>query len=266
MMDLHTHTRFSPDSQGDPEENIKVALERGIKVLAFTDHVDRFVHNNGFDYCFDLEEYFSLLRGLREKYRNQIEILIGVEIGLGLEIAQWMDQFMEEHPFDFIIGSIHSVFEEDIAWNRGKLNSDPQKWYQAYYETMLACVQKTKNFHILGHIDYIDRYMEDKSKIPPYEEFEDVIDEILKELIGSQRGIEYNLAGFKKNLPYGNPKDKILTRYLQLGGKIISLSTDSHSPLSIGEGIYKGMDHLKSLGFDHLALARKKKIQLIPIP
>lgn len=262
---MHSHCRFSPDSSGDPEENIKNAIKNKIRVLAFTDHMERFYHNKDRDFTFDVGDYFSHLGDLKKKYKDQIEVLIGVEIGLGLEIAPWVDQFIEETPFDLVIGSIHSVYEEDISWNRTSLNQDPEKWYRAYYQTMLDCTKKTKNFHILGHIDYIDRYIEDKRRIPPHENFQDIIDEILLEIIGTNRGIEYNLAGLRKNLSYGNPKDQVLKRYLKLGGDIITISTDAHSPASVGKGIYQGIDHLRQLGFKRLALRRKRDWDFIPI-
>lgn len=265
MIDMHTHSHFSPDSWADPEENIQQALSNNLKYLAFTDHIDRFLEKNPLDYSFDVEEYFSVLGDLKDKYRNQIEILIGVEIGLGPDISYWMDEFMEKSPFDFSIGSIHSLDGEDIALNKEHLTQNPASYYQKYYETMFTCVKKTHNFQILGHIDYIDRYISDQNKIPDFSTYADIIDEILKVLIRTNRGIEYNTAGLRKRLPYANPKDAILKRYFELGGEIITISSDSHFSKDIGFHHKEAIDHLKNIGFKKLTVYKDKKISFLPL-
>lgn len=81
MQDLHLHSHFSFDSNTNPEENVKSAIKNKIKIMAFTDHLDNFCQNDR-DISFDLDEYFSTIYKLREKYKNQIKILAGIEIGL----------------------------------------------------------------------------------------------------------------------------------------------------------------------------------------
>lgn len=265
MIDMHSHTYFSPDSLAEPIKNIEVALGKDIKVLAFTDHVEHFAEENIHEHVFNVDDYFKTLSEFQEKFKGQIDLLIGVEIGLGEQISQWTDEFTKEHPFDFIIGSIHTVFEENSTWNFQDLNQNPSKWYKKYYETMLTCVQKTKSFHVLGHIDYIDRYIQNKEDIIPYHEYADILDEVLKEIIRSNRGIEYNTAGFRNNLSYGNPKDSILKRYLELGGEILTISSDAHTSQHIGYGIREAQEHLKSLGFKKLSIFKKKKLEFLPL-
>ena len=38
---------------------------------------------------------------------------------------------------------------------------------------MIDSVKAVDNFSVLGHIDYIDRYIEDKTKIPDFKDYED---------------------------------------------------------------------------------------------
>ncbi|MCD1146701.1 histidinol-phosphatase HisJ family protein [Peptoniphilus sp. KCTC 25270] len=260
MFDSHTHCRFSMDSMADPEENIQFALQKGIEVLTFTDHIDRFFGNHPLDYTFNVEEYFSTLFSLKEKYKEEIKILMGVEIGLGPDISQWMDTFIEETPFDFVIGSIHALDGLDISLHQEDLEENTLSWYENYYTTMLECVRKTKNFHVLGHIDYIDRYMKNPDKIPPYEQFASIIDEILKEIIRTGRGIEMNTAGIRRNLGYANPKDRILQRYLELGGTIITTGSDSHFSKHIGSDIDLAWNHLKEMGFEEIFYFENKTL------
>lgn len=264
MQDLHLHSEFSFDSYTDPEENIKVAIKNKVKIMAFTDHMDNFCQNDR-DISFDLEKYFSTIYKFREKYKNQIKILAGVEVGLAYENADKINQFIDENPFDFIIGSIHAVEFKDIWSNRKIIEKNPKYYFRKYYQYMLESIKSCKNFSVLGHIDYIDRYIKDKSVIPDFSFYEDLIEEILKELIKTNRGIEYNTAGFRNNLSYANPKDKILEKYKNLGGNIITLGSDSHFPDTISYKIDDGIKHLKDLGFDHISYFENKKEKIIEI-
>lgn len=264
MQDLHLHSEFSFDSYTDPEENIKAAIKNNIKIMAFTDHMDNFCQNDR-DISFDLEKYFSTIYKFREKYKNQIKILAGVEVGLAYENADKINQFIDENPFDFIIGSIHAVEFKDIWSNRKIIEENPKYYFRKYYQYMLESIKSCKNFSVLGHIDYIDRYIKDKSVIPDFSFYEDLIEEILKELIKTNRGIEYNTAGFRNNLSYANPKDKILEKYKGLGGKIITLGSDSHYPDTISYKINDGIKHLKDLGYKNISYFENKKEKIIEI-
>lgn len=264
MQDLHLHSEFSFDSYTDPEENIKSAIKNNIKIMAFTDHIDIYCQNDE-NWSFDIDKYFSTIYKLREKYKNQIKILAGVEVGLAYENADKINQFIDENPFDFIIGSIHAVEFKDIWSNRKIIEENPKYYFRKYYQYMLESIKSCKNFSVLGHIDYIDRYIKDKSVIPDFSFYEDLIEEILKELIKTNRGIEYNTAGFRNDLTHANPKDKILEKYKNLGGNIITLGSDSHFPDTISYKIDDGIKHLKDLGFDHISYFENKKEKIIEI-
>ncbi|MDU3153917.1 MAG: histidinol-phosphatase HisJ family protein [Anaerococcus hydrogenalis] len=220
--------------------------------MAFTDHMDNFCQNDR-DISFDLEKYFSTIYKFREKYKNQIKILAGVEVGLAYENADKINQFIDENPFDFIIGSIHAVEFKDIWSNRKIIEENPKYYFRKYYQYMLESIKSCKNFSVF------------KSVIPDFSFYEDLIEEILKELIKTNRGIEYNTAGFRNDLTHANPKDKILEKYKNLGGNIITLGSDSHFPDTISYKIDDGIKHLKDLGFDHISYFENKKEKIIEI-
>ena len=41
----------------------------------------------------------------------------------------------------------------------------------------------------------------------------------------------------------------MLTRYRELGGELITVGSDSHSPKTMGNGIEQAMNRLRELGF-----------------
>ena len=64
-IDLHVHSKYSGDTDSDPEEAVLRAISRGLQGIAFTEH-----------YYYSASEYVG---GLREKYGESILILRGVE-------------------------------------------------------------------------------------------------------------------------------------------------------------------------------------------
>lgn len=64
-IDLHVHTRFSGDTDADPEAAVRHAIKAGLYGIAFTEH-----------YSFEASAHAD---ALREKYGDQIMIFRGVE-------------------------------------------------------------------------------------------------------------------------------------------------------------------------------------------
>lgn len=64
-IDLHVHSRFSGDTDSEPEESVIRALELDLSGIAFTEH-----------YSYSASEF---VEGLREKYGDDIMIFRGVE-------------------------------------------------------------------------------------------------------------------------------------------------------------------------------------------
>ncbi|MDO4618875.1 MAG: PHP domain-containing protein [Clostridia bacterium] len=73
IIDLHNHTTFSYDGQDLPESIIENAIASGINIVGITDHQ--------FTDGFSLSEYVNTIAKLKEKYKNQIVIKTGLEIG-----------------------------------------------------------------------------------------------------------------------------------------------------------------------------------------
>ena len=119
--DVHMHSTFSSDSKSCPEEMILGSIEKGLEMICFTDHYDKDNMDWGPEDIFDPEEYFRILLPLREKYKEQIEVRIGVETGLQPHLADYYGEFVRKYPFDQVIGSVHSIQRSDIAVRKSRL-------------------------------------------------------------------------------------------------------------------------------------------------
>ena len=114
--DYHLHTNASSDSDAKAEDMIEKAISMGFDEIALTDHVD---FDDRYTYT-DYNEYIPKFHKLKEKYKNDIELVLGVEIGLDNKAKEKVNDFALSFPFDFIIGSSHSVMLYDLYFDRKK--------------------------------------------------------------------------------------------------------------------------------------------------
>lgn len=267
--DYHIHTYFSGDSNAIPTEIIEEAIRLGLKTICITEHHDIDFPDVPNPFLLDADAYFKEYAPLKEKYRKKIDIRTGVELGLQPHLAKELNDFSNAYPFDFIIGSTHVVKKADPYY--------PEFWdnNQSYEDTIIEYLEDTldnirnfQNFDVYGHIDYIVRYCPAKDYRPEitdlYKAYPDLIDEILKELIYNGKGIEINTGGLF-HLPFANPHKKILVRYRELGGEIITTGSDGHTPERIAYAFDKLPNFLKECGFKYTTIFKNRKPEWIKL-
>lgn len=255
--DTHIHTSFSGDSETPPEEQIARAEELGMKTVCITDHHDYDVVSDiDFELC--VPEYISEIRRLGDEYAGRIEILTGIELGLQTHLTDYLPTLTAENSLDYVIGSVHFVDGFDPYYPE-YFNKYGDKGYYRYYETLLDCVRAFDCFDSLGHLDYIVRYGVKYGYSYDLTDYSDIIDDILSTLIESGKALECNTGGLSRGLSEPNPCYDILKRYRQLGGELITLGADAHSPETLGYGFDKTGAVLKAMGYKYYAVYRNRK-------
>jgi len=269
--DQHTHCLFSTDSEATPESMIKGAIEKGLTHLCLTDHMDldypgTTKENPLFE--FNLQEYFAVLMPLKEAYSDKLSLGIGIELGLrpGREdINLVMHQMLNHHTFDFVLGSVHLLDNDDPYYESYWTGRSAKNILTKYFNDMLTSLKEYDNFDSLGHLDYLIRYIPPfcGSKDYAYKEYAEVIDEIFKLLINKNKALEINTAGLIKGLPCFHPKLEVLKRYLALGGELITIGSDGHSPDKIATEFTKTEDFLKSLNVPGYYVYKNRKPEFV---
>lgn len=91
---LHTHTARCFHAVGSDEEYVQSAIKNGIKILGFSDHcpMDQYTVYKDRMKMNELDEYIASISHLREKYKGEIKILIGLECEY---IPEYKDQYPE---------------------------------------------------------------------------------------------------------------------------------------------------------------------------
>lgn len=255
--DYHLHTNFSFDSETDPQDMIKSAIDKGIKTICITDHQDLDFAEPGWEV--DFSKYIPYFEEMQNKYKEKIEILIGVEIGLQPHLKETNESITKKYPFDFVIGSVHLFDGCDPYYPEYFLDKTDEEGYRRAFEITYENLKVAEDYDSLGHLDYIVRCGKKREEEYKISKFADYIDEILKILISKGKGLEINSGGLKKGLSFAHPHPEILTRYKELGGEIITIGSDSHTPQDIAYSFSTVNEYLKSLGFKYYAEFRKRK-------
>lgn len=113
-------------------------------------------------------------------------------------------------------------------------------------------------------MDFINRYgrsvYDDYKKIN-FEMHKELIDKILIKLIEKNIGIEINTSALRYGLRDFHPCRKILKRYKELGGKIITMGSDAHRALDITRDFDKAREVLKEIGFEKFCVFEQRKAE-----
>ena len=226
VIDYHIHTHFSGDSEANPREHVLKAIEMNLDEICFTDHRD-------FDYP--------------------------IEMGLDLDHQEEIENLIQQYPFDFVIGSIHVIHHTEFYYGEFFKGKTKEQAHREFFEETLKCVKAFDCFNVLGHLDYIVRYGPYEDKTVDHQKYQDIIDEIFKTLIQKGKGIEVNTSGYRDLKTCGFPNFEQVQRYYDLGGRIITIGTDSHTSERVGENCLNVAKKYQEIGFDDVSTFTQRK-------
>lgn len=261
--DFHTHTSFSGDSDTPMALQVAAAVNKGLTNLCITEHLD-------FDYptdqgtpagFFDLDtvSYRQRYLEVREAFKDRINLLWGVEMGLQPHIADQISDYVNQYPFDFVIGSSHLCHGMDLYYPAFYENRPEGEPYREYFESILENLDVCNDFDVYGHLDYAVRYGPNQNKFYTYEKYSDVLDAILNKLVSMGKGLDVNTKGIMVGLGEPNPSRAILKRYRELGGEIITCGSDAHEPEYIGYKFDELSNILSECGFKYYCVFKERK-------
>lgn len=257
--DYHVHSDYSDDSWYLMEEVVKDAIQLGLEEICFTDHVDYGVkpdwkpedvfqigaNKEVKNVHYDL--YFAELERLTKKYADQIKIKTGLEFGMQVHTIAPFEKLYQSHVFDFILLSIHQIEDKEFWLGEFQKGRTHEETYDRYYDEMLQLVTSYQDYSVLAHMDLVRRYLDKEVDLFYYSK--DKIKKILEIVIENNKGIEVNTSSYRYGINGLTPSIEILKLYHELGGKIITIGSDSHKPEHLAWKINESKELLKSLGY-----------------
>ena len=84
IANYHAHTTRCNHAAGTPREYVENAIRRGLKIFGFSDHTPQYFPGDYYTFMrmrpYELPEYCADVQALRREYRDQIQILTGLEV------------------------------------------------------------------------------------------------------------------------------------------------------------------------------------------
>lgn len=264
LVDYHMHSKYSFDGECQLNDMCETAIKRGLSEIAVTDHMDIF-SDKPYGHILDCESLYKELSEIKEIYGTRLKVLAGIELGQPQMNPAEAEKFMNSYKLDFIIGSVHNIFNDVDAYDFNYKETPYKVVFDEYMKSQIV-MAKEYNFDVLGHITYPSRYvMEQTGVMVDWKEYYDEYETLLKTVIERGRGIEINLSGIARGYGTTMPDVELLKFYRSLGGEIITVGSDAHRLEHIGVVSSLGYDMLREMGFKYVATYEDRKVKMIKL-
>lgn len=279
FIDSHNHlTPWSRDAVQSREDLLASAKKNGLFGVGISDHYDIGSYTpDGLEWVFDIKDYLKTFvpykKTLAEARKSdELSFSIGIELGYLPEYEDRLKAIMEEKDFDYFIFSLHCIdgaCPGDDAHNffTGSLQED----HERALEASIKGLTQFPDVHIFAHFDYTSRYApECKSKML-YRDFPDHFDRLFSLLIEEGIALEINTGtiDYLRRRGYEGlavfPDEEIIKRFLDLGGELLTISSDTHGPVHHRRPIRETLEFLRSCGVKKLAYFENQKVCTHPI-
>jgi histidinol-phosphatase (PHP family) len=255
MIDLHIHTNISPDGKEPIENYVHIATQRGLKIIGFTEHWD-------FDRWDENAEFTVHTRSeaVCRAYKGPIEVLFGAELAYHPQYKSQVEKYMDEVCPDYVLGSIHEVegyMITELEETGQYFEKYGKKGFGMFFDAVGRFAQDGL-FDVLGHLDVIKRFSVLYEFPFVLERYKDAIKDILKVLIKREKGMEINTSGLRQAPGSPYPGLQVVKWFFDLGGKYLTIGSDSHDSETVGFGSDTVISKLQQMGIIDFTIYRKR--------
>ncbi len=266
LFDSHIHSDNSPDGVHAATFLCENAVARGLSGIAITDHCEmhRFQEQQVSRRL--RQSYFETLKA-RVSFCQRLIVSFGMELGQPNADYALSEKILAEYPYDFVLGSLHSVQNINFHHLNAKELSGAELDDELvrYYTTLLEIVSWGK-FDALAHLTYPVRYVTGRDKVEiPQARLDELVEPVLRRMVEKGIALELNTSGYRQGLGGPMPAMRYLSWYRQMGGETITIGSDAHSAPAVGSHISDAMELLAQCGFTHFAFYRRRKPEYLRI-
>ncbi len=265
MFDTHTHTNTSHDSTQSIDELCLTAIEKGVKAISVTNHIDVYAYseerNTEVIYKTDSEVLHA-----KSTYQGKLKVLVGTEIGEAHFNPELSRKLCKLVPLDVILGSVHSfpIGNEKSHFSRAILDESFPiekiiEQLKLYYIELLSTAQAA-DIDVLCHLTYPMRYINGVyNRGVDIGICSDTIESILHTIIKRNIALEINTSNVGTDYNYTFPTFDIVEQYRNMGGKLITIGSDAHTPSRVANGFEYVKSKLKELGYNEYFYYEQRK-------
>jgi histidinol-phosphatase (PHP family) len=263
--DFHTHHERCGHALGTIQDYIEQAIKHGMDMVGISDHSPFFGSDEDHPEPqtsmakSEFSNYVNEVLRLKDRYKDRIEVLLGVESDFFPEPADIYQNIYRQYPLDYIIGSVHvsngiSIFSRN-RWN--DLVEVDLVREKEIYNDLIRQSARSGMFDILGHIDCM------KTNYPEFSNIiTNAVEETLKVIAENDVAIEVNTSGKIKKCADWHPTIEILERAHFYGVKV-TFGSDAHKAERVGDEWEQVRTVLKEIGFKEWAIFRQRQREMV---
>ncbi|MFO7639324.1 MAG: histidinol-phosphatase HisJ family protein [bacterium] len=250
-IDRHVHPDYSPDAEGTVFEFCEAARAAGLAGLCFTTHyepdplrahrekvrVDGRLQPVGSDWA---GSYAAAVSEAKARF-PELRVMLGVEVGYDFGLEEEIRGFLSRHPFEFVIGSVHSL--EHVAISSGheqgemceRFRDVPAEQFVGMYFSRVRAAAGSGLFDALGHLDIYRRYAVGCFPgLPAAAERE--LPGALRAIAAGGVALEVNTSAFRRGDDAPYPAPEVLRAAVAAGVRRFTVGSDAHRPADVGAG------------------------------
>lgn len=225
IANYHTHTPRCGHARGGEWEYVETAVERGLKILGFSDHspclFDGSYYSNYRMRPEQLEDYVKTVLTLRDRYEDKLEIHVGVEIEYYPAFWERTVEFLRGNGVEYLILGQHFLDNEINAHYSGSQTAREEDLEKYCFQAVTA--METGLITYFAHPDLIRFEGEDAV-------YERHIRQLCRDANRLQVPLEINFLGLHENRFYPHEP------FWKIAGEekcTVIFGADAHSPESV---------------------------------
>lgn len=259
MYETHCHTPLCKHATGLPADYARMAAERKLRGIIFTDHCplpdgisDRVRMSPD-----EFDGYVRMIEEARVAMAGQVDVRLGLESDFYPGVEPWLEKLHARAPLHYVLGSVHP----QISDYRARYFQGDWFEYQKTYFEHLALAAESGLYDCLAHPDLVKNEKPDEWKFGRIEPF---IQRALDRIAKTGIAMELNTSGVNKNLPEMNPGLAML-QLIHARGIPMVVGADAHRPERVADGYETALRLLRSVGYTEVSYFLERKRRTLSI-
>ncbi|WP_052291974.1 histidinol-phosphatase [Natranaerobius thermophilus] len=271
MIDYHTHTWRCGHAEGNIEDYVLKAIERGLTEIGISDHYPMDVLNvpsediSSMLYQ-DLQTYVNEVKEVARRYESQITVRLGTEMDYFRDLKLGYNRILEEYDWDYVIGSIHFLEGKDVSHPKNLTFYQKNSLIDIYckYFDEIKTMTNSEEFDIIGHVDVIKKHgyvPEGENSVKELQEF---YLELARLFAQKQQVVEINTGGLRAPVEEIYPAEDFLNKLISHNVPL-TIGSDAHHPDEVGYSNSEIVGYLKEMGVNTVVGFKNRQAYEVPL-
>jgi histidinol-phosphatase (PHP family) len=267
--DYHVHESHSSDAPGATvEKYCRMAERRGIDEIAFTTHL--IIVGPDVEVGVSPSQIPDYLEEIQEAQdTTTVKLRAGLEVDYFPEEEGWLGRILDEHPLDFVLGSLHYIRGYDIGTRQGSVDFFSGRPLEAaldVYFTGFREAVESGLFDAIAHPDYFRKHIRLTHEEPvTWERYGTTVYEAMDSMKSSGVGFEVNSSGWRHGVEGVYPVDGFLRAAHEAGVDKVTVGSDSHAVEGLGVNALMAVQRLEEAGYDQICVFEGRKNRRVSI-